>query len=72
MTISLDLQFSPERVFHIRVGLGLTQVQFAEKIGVEPNTIGLWERGVYAPRNGPLLHALLAAEKEVTAHDERD
>lgn len=70
MTISPDLQFSPERVFHIRIGLGLTQEQFAVKVGVTVNTISSWERGVTPPRNGPSLHALLAAEKEVAAQED--
>jgi transcriptional regulator with XRE-family HTH domain len=34
-----------ERLYQRRIGLGLTQVEFAERIGVAPNTVARWERG---------------------------
>jgi len=31
-----------------RIALGLTQVQLAEILGVKPNTVARWERGLLA------------------------
>jgi DNA-binding transcriptional regulator YiaG len=36
---------SPHHLRQIRKRLRLTQVQFAELVGVAPNTIARWERG---------------------------
>ena len=36
-------------VASIRAGLGLTQVQFAQLLGVHPLTVSKWERGLLAP-----------------------
>lgn len=36
---------APEQLRRIRETLGLTQDQFADELGVQPLTIGLWEGG---------------------------
>lgn len=63
----LDLNFTPERVKGIRILLGLTQEQFAEKVGVDGNMVSRWERGEATPTKGPNLTALLKAEREATS-----
>ena len=59
-----DLFFSPERVKRIRVELGLTQEKFAEQLGVNPDMVRRWETGKSKPSKGPVLKALLRAERE--------
>ena len=44
----LKLQFG-NRLREIRLGLGLTQEEFAEKIGISVDFLSLIERGVNAP-----------------------
>ena len=60
-----SLEFSPARVKGIRVQLGLTQEQFARRLGVSPNMISRWETGEQTPSRGPVLKALLDAEAAV-------
>lgn len=43
-----------EEIRELRLSLGLTQGQLAEKIGVHRDTISYYERGVHSPS---LLHA---------------
>lgn len=38
-----------QRIKHLRISLGLSQENFAERIGVERNTISLWEREKQTP-----------------------
>ena len=40
---------SPQEVKQMREDSGLTQEQFAEKIGVGPTTVSRWERGIQSP-----------------------
>jgi putative transcriptional regulator len=40
---------SPDKIKQLRKQLGLTQTQFAGKIGVHLQTISRWERGETAP-----------------------
>jgi DNA-binding transcriptional regulator YiaG len=63
-TASLD--FPPERVKAIRVRLGLTQEDFAQKLGVDGNIVSRWETGKTEPTRGPILKALLDAEAEAS------
>ena len=61
--------FDRERIRLIRAILGLTQVQFAEKLGVNVSTVVSWELGKSLPTKGPKLGALLAAEREAQRVD---
>lgn len=63
MTTTLSFEFSPERVKTIRVMLGETQFQFAERVGVSPDMVHRWETGKSEPMRGPVLKALLDAER---------
>ena len=58
-----SLDFTGERVKRIRVMLGETQKQFAVRLGVHPNMVGLWEAGRSKPTSAPALKALLEAEE---------
>ena len=59
-----SLDFDSARIKRIRLNLGLTQEQFAQKLGVNINTVSTWERGDSTPTRGPILKALLDAEAE--------
>jgi len=64
MGTSVDYAFTPERVKRIRITLGLTHRAFAAKLGVSINNVARWESGASTPSNGPILKALLDAERE--------
>lgn len=61
----LALDFPPERVKTIRVQLGMSQGDFAKKVGVDPGMVSRWETGNASPRQGRVLKALLDAEREI-------
>jgi DNA-binding transcriptional regulator YiaG len=42
--------WTAERVAALRARLGLTQMHFADEIGVRQQTVSEWETGRYAPR----------------------
>ena len=65
MATALDLNFTPERVKRIRILLGLSQQDFANKIGININMVTRYETGKAEPMRGPVLKALLDAEREV-------
>ena len=46
-----------ERIAHHRQTFGMTQKQFARKIGIDPTTLARWERGERCPR-GKFLETL--------------
>ena len=62
-TVSLD--FDAARVKLIRVLLGETQAQFAERLSVSPDMVHRWEAGKSEPMRGPVLKALLDAEAAI-------
>lgn len=59
-----NYDFPPARVKAIRVALGLTQAQFARRIGCTTQMVSFWERNVHKPMSGPIMKALLQAERE--------
>ena len=63
-TKTVDLDFTPERVKRIRVLLGLSQQDFADKLGINVNMVTRYETGKAEPMRGPVLKALLDAERE--------
>lgn len=40
-----NLEMGPDTVFRMRITCGMTQLQFAQLIGVTPITVSRWERG---------------------------
>ena len=64
MVNALDLNFTPERVKRIRILLGLSQQDFANKLGININMVTRYETGKAEPMRGPVLKALLDAERE--------
>ena len=65
--MAIDLAFNGERVRRIRDKLGLSQTQFAVKLGCSQPMLSLWESNAHVPREVRFLVALLAAEKEAEA-----
>jgi DNA-binding transcriptional regulator YiaG len=57
---------SPQQVKRLRKGLGMTQQEFADSLGVPQSTVGRWEAGLNSPR-GLNLKAL----KELAAKTKR-
>lgn len=55
-----------EQVNKIRKRLKLTQAQFAELVGVTPNTVARWERGEMEMREptARLIQSIHAAKKK--------
>ena len=46
---------SPDAIKRLRHRLGLTQAEFALRLGTDAGTVSRWERGVVSPRPGALL-----------------
>jgi DNA-binding transcriptional regulator YiaG len=54
---------TPATVRRIRRGLGLTQTELAERVGVQRNTVTRWEMGALAvPPTARILLAMLAQQ----------
>lgn len=58
-----SLTFDGDRVKRIRIQLGETQQQFAQRLGVRRQMVDRYECDKSVPRSGPVLKALLQAEK---------
>lgn len=54
------MTIKPKAIWAARMKLGLTQLEFAERLGVDPVTVSRWERGVSTPQ-GRGVRARLAA-----------
>jgi len=65
--MSIDLQFTPERIKAIRAALGLNQKEFADKIGVAGSTVSLWESGDRRPEGPEPLSRLYELERKAGA-----
>ncbi|HZY43858.1 MAG TPA: helix-turn-helix transcriptional regulator [Anaerolineae bacterium] len=57
------VEWDAERVKALRDHLGMTQIQFAEELGVRQQTISEWEVGVYKPRRSTSKYLELIAER---------
>ena len=62
--MAVDLKFTPERVKELRERLGLTQLAFAEKVGVAQSTVACWETGQRTPDSAWIVARLLELERE--------
>lgn len=51
----MSLRFAPEQLKALREGLGLTQQELAERVGVTKQALSAWERGEYEPTLDSLL-----------------
>lgn len=47
--------FRPDQIKELREGLGLTQQEFADRIGVAKQSVSSWENGVAEPSITSLL-----------------
>jgi transcriptional regulator with XRE-family HTH domain len=60
-------------LYTIRKRLGFTQKQFAEQIGVAPNSVARWERGeLKMKKSTELLVKLLALHADLTTGEVKD
>lgn len=50
----LDRSPSPGFITSLREGLGLTQAEFGDRVGVDKMTVSRWERGTLRPSNESL------------------
>ena len=62
-TVNPAPEFNAEQIKDVRLSLGMTQVTFAEVMGVSPKTVEAWERGVNRP-TGPACRLLSMLEEE--------
>lgn len=60
-------KFTSERVVSIRLRLGLTQAEFAQRLRVHLRTVQRWELGEGIPKQGPKIKALIDAERQAEA-----
>lgn len=60
---ALDRPPSPGFITALREGLGLTQAEFGERVGVDKMTVSRWERGTLRP-NGESLAAVEKVRRE--------
>lgn len=54
----MSLRFAPEQLKALREGLGLTQQELAERVGVTKQALSAWERGEYEPTLDSLLRVV--------------
>jgi putative zinc finger/helix-turn-helix YgiT family protein len=57
--------FTPERIYDLRLTLGLSQAQMEKAFGLGPKTWGRWERGFVAP-SGPAARLMWIAENDTS------
>lgn len=57
------VRWDTELIKGLRQHMGLTQVQFAEVLGVRQQTVSEWEQGLYAPTRATAKHLTLVAER---------
>ena len=62
---SLDWPPSPDKIKSIRVGLDMTQAEFAQYVGVSVNTVKSWETGRRSP--GKMSSAIFGSKIPVDA-----
>lgn len=62
------VQWTGELIEGLRRHMGLTQIEFAEEIGVRQQTISEWERGHYEPRRAMSRYLNMVAEQASFAY----
>jgi DNA-binding transcriptional regulator YiaG len=62
MTQGRRPRWDAHRVLALRKGLGLTQQELAEQLGVRQQTVSEWETGAYQPRGASARLLDLVAE----------
>jgi DNA-binding transcriptional regulator YiaG len=55
--------WNEELIKGLREHMGLTQVQFAEELGIRQQTVSEWEQGIYTPTRASAKYLMLVAEK---------
>jgi DNA-binding transcriptional regulator YiaG len=57
------IAWDSELIKGLRQHMGLTQVQFAEELGIRQQTVSEWEQGIYTPTRASAKYLMLVAEK---------
>ena len=55
LDVAPTLLFRPDQIKELREGLGLTQQEFADRIGVAKQSVSSWETGTSEPSISSLL-----------------
>ena len=61
-----------DQIHTLRVHLGLTQSEMAEKLGTRQQTISEWEKGMYKPRGTSATLLSIIAERARFKYDAND
>ena len=64
--------WTAERIARLRARLGLTQVGFADELGVRQQTVSEWETGRYEPRGASAKLLGMLAERAAAYDEEPD
>jgi len=57
------VQWDGELIKSLRHYMGLTQVEFAETMGIRQQTVSEWETGIYQPNRASAKHLTLIAQQ---------
>lgn len=70
----MDSEWDGEAIAEMRRSLGLSQAQFAARLGVRQQTVSEWETGRYRPRgaSAKMLSTLAEERTPYDAGGERD
>lgn len=63
----MSLRFAPEQLKALREGLGLTQQELADRVGVTKQAISGWESGIFAPTLESLLRVVNVTDAKFAA-----
>jgi DNA-binding transcriptional regulator YiaG len=66
------IKWTGELVKGLRRHLGMTQTEFAEKIGVRQQTVSDWETNAYDPRRSMSKYLTMVAEQSAFKYGEED
>ncbi len=60
-------EWNSEKIKKLRKSLGLSQAEFAHRLGCRQQTVSEWEKGMYLPANayGRLLESMLRSQPRV-------
>ena len=58
------IMWNAELIKALRLHMGLTQTEFAEKLGIRQATVSEWEKGIHVPHLGTFKYLTLIANQE--------
>lgn len=66
-----NMEMGPDTLFRMRITCGMTQLQFAQLLGVTPITVSRWERGATKISMAYATHIRKAVEEFKEAKQEK-